>query len=123
MIKALLLHHNFIKIISCIIGYTLWAFLANYQTITICQFVPVCFYQIPEQFDLAAPDSIKLSLSGQRKDIYLFDLNNSAIHIDASQYQEGKHQMLLTREHLFLPDKIFLQRLEPSHLSFEVIKK
>lgn len=123
MIKAVLLHHNFIKISSCVMGYALWTFLANYQTITINKSIPICFYQADEQCEIVAPEFVELSLSGKRKDIYLSDLTTIAIHIDASQYQEGKHHLQLTRKDLFLPDYIHLYRINPSYFSIKVIKK
>jgi len=123
MIKAILLHHNFIKIASCIIGYTLWAFLAQYQTVTISQPIPICFYQTSTHVTIQAPDFVNVSFSGKRKHIYLLRQRDFAIHLDASLYAEGKHFIQLTRDHIFLPDSIKLESLTPNSIEIIFNKK
>lgn len=123
MIKGILLHHNFIKISSCLIGYTLWIFLAQYQTITISQQVPVCFYQVTSNFTITAPDFVNVSFSGKRKHVYLWNQQNTVIHLDASSYTEGKHFIQLTRENVFLPDHIKLESLTPNYIEIIFNKK
>ena len=123
MIKGIILHNNFIKIISCIIGYCIWAFISQYQSITIPQYIPICFYQTTDDLTIHGPDSINISLSGKRKHLYLFEEQNSAVHIDASQYKQGKYLIKLSRESLFLPDNIFLEELKPSKIIVEITSK
>lgn len=123
MIKGILLHHNFIKISSCLIGYTLWMFLAQYQTVTISQQVPICFYQLSTNFTIIAPEFVNLSFSGKRKHVYLCNQQHTAIHLDASRFLEGKNFIQLTREHIFLPDYIKLESLTPNHIEIILNKK
>ena len=124
MIKGIVLHNNFIKIVSLIFGYLIWAFIAQYQTITINQPVPICFYQTQDNITILGPDSVNISLSGKRKHLYLFETENSAIHIDASQFNKpGKHLINLSKESLFLPDNIFLEELKPSTIVIEITSK
>ncbi|MBI2352644.1 hypothetical protein HYV11_00180 [Candidatus Dependentiae bacterium] len=122
MLKAILLKTNVIRITSCIIGYSLWSFLASYQTIIIEKEIPLCFYQIDKATSVTAPETIKVSLSGKRKDIYLLQPDHIAIHINATDYQEGKHLLHLQREHFFLPDQIHLYRINQPSISIEIIK-
>lgn len=123
MISNILLHHNFIRIASCIIGYTLWAFIAQYQHMNIEQNIPVCFYKTPHDLEIKAPDTIKISISGKRHALYHFDTDNSGIHLNATGLQPGTHEMKLTRENLFLPDTINLVNLKPSYITISVSKK
>lgn len=122
MVKAILLHHNFIKISSCIIGYTLWAFLAQYQTVTIFQHVPICFYQVNTGYTITAPDFVNVSFSGKRKHVYLWNQQSTVIHLDASLYEEGKRFVQLTKELMFLPDYITLESLNPSYIEITFTK-
>lgn len=122
MIKAILSHHNFIKITSCIIGYTLWAFLAQYQTMITKQQVPICFYATKPGYMIEAPDFINLALSHKRKHLYLLRQIDSAIHLDASHYGEGKHFLQISRENLFLPDHIKIEHLDPMYIEFTITK-
>lgn len=123
MIRALLLHHNFIKIASCFIGYTCWAFLAQYQTATVSQPVTIYFYQAEDNLTIAAPDFITVSFSGKRKHVYLWNQQNSAIHLDASLYGPGKHFIPLSRENIFLPDAIKLEKIEPTYIECTITEK
>lgn len=120
MIKTILQHNHFIKISSCIIGYCLWFFIAQHQSITLTQQAPLCFYQHNSNYTIQAPDSIKVVVSGPRQEVYRL---NNALHIDASSYKEGSYLIELTKENLFLPDTIKLLELIPSHVSIEVHKK
>ena len=124
MIQGIISHNNFIKIISFIIGYLFWSFIAQYQNITITESVPVCFYQTDENISISGPDYVNISLLGKRKDLYLFNAKDSAIHIDSTQYnKQGKNLIKLSRESLFLPDNIFLVELSPSSIIIEISTK
>lgn len=123
MIKNIILHHNFTRIAACIIGYTLWAFIAQYQHMTVEQEVPICFYQEQSNLMLNGPDTIKLIISGRRSTLYHFDTDNSAIHLDASQFKIGTHEIKLSRENLFLPENINLLHLKPSYITIKITKK
>lgn len=101
MIKQLTLHHNFIKVASCIIGYSLWAFMAQNQHITVKQTIPLCFFQTNDTYQISAPESVAVTLSGKRKDMYRYAPEQNAFHINASGLKEGKHQIQLTTENLF----------------------
>lgn len=122
MIKNILLHHNFIKLAACVIGYSLWAFIVQYQTLTVNKQIPLCFYQTDAKQQISAPDHVKVMISGKRKDLYHYNPENSALHLDASGYKVGSHQVQLTAENLFLPDSLKLVQLIPSDIALEVTK-
>ena len=122
MIKQITLHHNFIKLASCVIGYSLWVFLAQHQNITVTQTIPLCFFHTNETYLISAPESVTISVSGKRKDIYRYNPEENAFHINASRFTEGKHHIQLTNENLFLPDSIKLVQLIPSSITLNVTK-
>jgi len=123
MIQAkLLLSRHFIKINACLIGYGIWILLSQHQIITSNIQAPVCFYKVPENFVIIAPDTIDIIISSQKRNLLKFDAYNSAIHIDASTLYEGNNHILLQKENLFLPDEINLINLVPSSLQIQLQK-
>lgn len=123
MIKQIMLHHNFIKLASCIIGYTTWAFIAQHQHITVNQPVSLCFYQTNDLYQIKAPESVVAVISGKRQDIHRYNPEQNAFHIDASTYKEGTHQVTLLNENLFLPDNLKMVQLIPSSITVTISKQ
>lgn len=123
MIQAnLLLSRPFIKINACLIGYSLWILLSEHQIITRKIQVPVCFYKVALDTTLIAPDTIDIVIKGFKKNLKNFDVYNSAIHVDASQFELGNNHIILEKENLFLPDEIKLVNLLPSSLQIQLQK-
>jgi len=123
MTKAnLLLSRHFIKINACLIGYGLWVLMSQYQIITTTAHIPVCFYNTSMQQSIKAPDSVEIVISAKKKSLSFFDMNNSALHIDASNLQDGHNDFFIDKENLFLPDEINLLNLNPSHLQIQLQK-
>lgn len=121
MIQAnLLLSRPFIKINACLIGYGLWVLFSQHQIITSKIQVPVCFYKISENSTLIAPDTIDLIVTAPKKALQKFDVYNSAVHIDASNFESGNNHILLQKENLFLPDEINLVNLIPSSIQIQL---
>ena len=123
MIKQITLHHNFIKCIAVIIGYSIWAILAQQQAITVHVKLPICFYQTSQDYELQAPEYVQIALSGYRKDLSLYDPEENALHINASNYPIGTHEIKLDKQNLFLPNNIKLVQLKPASIKVEIIKK
>ena len=123
MIQAnLLLSRPFIKINACFIGYGLWILFSQHQIVSSKMQAPVCFYKTTDNFNIIAPDTIDIIVSGSKKSLCRFDAYNSAIHIDASNFQPGNNLILLQKENLFLPDEINLVNLIPSSLQIKLEK-
>ncbi len=120
MFKAILLHHNVIKIIAILVGYSFWSLLAQRQVVTITQKIPLCFYQNQNNHTIQAPDFVTLTLSGKRKQLYLYQPQNMAIHLDASDYQPGVKNLQLSQDHIFLPNQITLQAIQPHNLEITI---
>ena len=123
MIQAnLLLSRPFIKINACLIGYGLWILFSQHQIITSRVQAPLCFYKISDDSTIIAPDTIDLIVTASKKSLRRFDTYNSAIHLDASNFQEGNNYILLQKENLFLPDEINLVSLIPSSIQIQLQK-
>lgn len=123
MIQAnLLLSRPFIKINACLIGYGIWVLFSQHQIITTRIQAPVCFYKMSENSTITAPDTIDLIVTGSKKSLQRFDAYNSAVHLDASNFQNGNNYILLQKENLFLPDEINLVSLIPSSIQIQLQK-
>lgn len=122
MQAKLLLSRPFIKINACLIGYGLWMLLSQHQIITRTIHAPVCFYQASQDHTIIAPDTIDITIKASKKSFEHFDAYSSAIHIDASRFQEGNNFITLQKENLFLPDEIKLINLVPSSLQIQLQK-
>lgn len=118
-----LLSRPLVKINACLIGYGLWIMLTQHQIITTHMHIPVCFYHEQQNTHIIAPESVKITLHGKKRFLQRFDSENSAIHLDASNLQIGKNYITLTKNNLFLPDKINLVNLIPSHIEVDVKKE
>ena len=123
MIQAnLLLSRPFIKINACLIGYGLWMLFSQHQIVTTKFCAPLCFFKVAQDATLIAPDTIDLIVSASKKTLQKFDIYNSAIHLDASNFQSGNNHVLLQKENLFLPDEINLVSLIPSSIQIQLQK-
>lgn len=114
-LKTLFLTNAPILIISLILGYSFW-YIASYdQTVMLQLNVPLCFSgSIDYTFD--APEKIDITLKGKRADIYALDKNALAAHININKLLPGKHGILLTEQHFFLPKNVMLVHYKPSNL-------
>lgn len=114
-----ILHPNFTKLASLILGYSIWFFAATHQWVCQEYTVPVCFYPT-EQRIVTAPESIKLKISGPRSEIFHLNTIDLAMHINIADYQDGDHKVLLNSSNLFLPETLKLVELIPSYISCNI---
>lgn len=115
-LSSVIHHRHSTKLFSLLLGYGLWFFVAQYQTVMQSFPVQVYLYDAHHQ-QVTTPSSVQVTVLGSRKDMYHFDKKNAAIHVDSSSYDFGSHEIVLQRENLFLPDTIKLIDLEPSCIS------
>jgi YbbR domain-containing protein len=102
-----------LKISACILGMLCWLKINYDQPIT-CNFdIPLSFYNMNELNIIDAPESIEVQLSGKRTDLYTFDDQKYAIHIDSTNFIPGKQTIAITSEKLFLPDAITMVHYTP----------
>lgn len=102
-----------LKIISLMLGYGLWLLLSQSRTAELWADVPVCFYNVPAQIQINAPETISVQLVGHRSDLYALDNENLAFHIDGELLHVGENLLPVSREALFLPHCIKLVNYAP----------
>ncbi len=112
-----------LKIISLILGYTFWHILSSSHASTAWINVPLCFYNVPEEKSIKAPEGLSVKISGKRDELRMLDLQELAIHINASQLHDGKNLLAITPETIFLPERIKLVHYSPSNPTVELVQK
>lgn len=103
-------------IMSLFLGYSFWYIATYEQTVTLQLNVPLCFAATTNQYNVQAPETIDITISGKRKDIYALEKESLAIHINTSKLLPGKHGIMITNQHLFLPKTISLVEYRPNNL-------
>jgi len=122
-LKKLFLSNAPLLIISLVLGYSFW-YIASYdQTIMLNLNVPLCFAGAVDGYNLHAPEHIDVTFKGKRADIYALDKEALAAHINISKLLPGTHGILLTKQHLFLPENITLVHYKPSNLTITISEK
>lgn len=120
------------KISACIIGYSIWYCIAATQQTSIVVSVPLCFYNIPNNHTILAPEEVSITLQAKRETIHTLDGKPLVAHIDGSTLHTGENMILLTPETLFLPNSIAVLHcnyspikisLEPVTSGIQSIKK
>jgi len=116
------LSNKTIKIVSLILGYSVWCFIGNLYVQTMTQNVPVCFYNVPENISIQAkPEVVTINLSGKRSSLYT--CSDLALHINAASLTPGEHRIAPTSDQLFLPETINLVHYQPLVMSLTVTNK
>jgi len=121
--KNLFLSNAPLAIISILLGYSFW-YIASYNHIVTLQFnVPLCFSNLPEHYSIDAPEKIAITIKGKRSDIYSLEKPSLAAHINVQRLLPGKHGIMLTEQHLFLPKDIVLTQYKPANLAITICEK
>ncbi len=112
-----------LKLISVLLGYTFWYIFGNSHTTTAWITIPLCFYNIPAQQSIQAPETLSVKIAGKRTDLRSLDTNELAIHVNAAHLREGKNVLTITPDTIFLPESIKLVHYSPSNPTVELIKE
>jgi YbbR domain-containing protein len=118
-IKTTYLNALALKCLALIFGYALWHSVSSYQKIQITQNIPVCFYNTHPHQTVQAPETIKVTLHGKRKDL-LQTAFDGALHCDAQHFQPGTTTLPLTKEQIFLPESVRLVHYTPQEITVVV---
>ncbi len=102
-------------------GYALWHTTSKYQKITLTKDVPLCFYNVPADIRLEAPEMISVTYQGTRENIFVTAFD-SAIHVDAQNMHEGHYTQAIAREQIFLPESVRLLHYVPTEIALSVTK-
>ncbi len=111
-----------LKIISLLLGYTFWYIFGSSHISTAWITIPLCFYNVPKQNSIKAPESLSVKIAGKRTELRSLDIQELAIHIDAAHLREGKNILAITPDTIFLPDSIKVIHYSPSNPMVELIK-
>jgi len=115
-LKNLYLANAPLAIISLLLGYSFW-YIASYNHIAHVQLtVPLCFSELPQTYTLQAPEKVAITLKAKRSDLYTLDRETLAAHVNINKLLPGKHGIILTEQHLFLPKNIALTHYKPANL-------
>jgi hypothetical protein len=111
LIKNLIFTHAPMKVLSVILGYSLWSFLAQHCLITQSITVPVCFYNTTSGHIQANTPTITIAITGTRSNMRL--CTETGCHINATSLSEGEHMIMPHEKNLFLPKSVKLVHCEP----------
>lgn len=120
ILKKIFLSNAQIKIISLLLGYSFWYIFSQAHIARIWVEVPICFYQLPQNFQVEAPEKIRIQLSGKRSDLYTIDMETLAFHIYMQEKTKGTHVLKLSEQQLFLPNSIKMVRCYPANIAVHI---
>ena len=126
--KAIQLKHLFLAnapllSISFLLGYSFW-YIASYDHVTNLPItIPLCFSELKDTYTLHAPEKITVTLTAKRSHLYALDRNSLAAHINIDKLLPGKHGIVITEQHLFLPKNIAITQYRPANLFIIISQK
>lgn len=115
--KSSLLNNLTVKVVSLIIGYSIWSFFAHSYTVHEWVTVPVCFYNTHDKIIKTTSDYLKIKVAGKRADLAL--CNDLALHIDAQSLASNEQIVIPNETSLFLPANVKLLYCSPLKVSVQ----
>lgn len=106
LLKNSLLNNLTIKVISLIIGYSIWSFFATSYTVHEWKNVPVCFYNNENKIIESNHEYVTIKLAGKRADLNL--CKDLALHIDAQTLAARENFIIPNESSFFLPSNVKL---------------
>lgn len=111
----------FLKGTALIIGYMFWYIFGGSHPSTITMPLSVCFYNLPADTAINAPESISVTLAGKRRDLRALDHQHLGVHIDASRLCPGKQLITVSEKELMIPSHIKLVEYAPVNPTVELL--
>lgn len=122
-LKSLFLSNAPLAMVSLLLGYSFW-YIASYNHIVTLQCnVPLCFSALSHTYSIQAPEKVAITIKGKRSDIYSLEKKALAAHINVNKLLPGKHGIMLTEQHFFLPKSIVLTNYKPANLCITIAEK
>ena len=122
-LKNSLTNNATLKVVSFVIGYSLWNILSASHTHTISIDAPVCFYHESQTHIIEAPECITLELQGKKNVLKNINKKTLAVHIDSSRLHHGANPLILNQTTLFLPETINVVNYRPANIVITVKEK
>jgi YbbR domain-containing protein len=101
-------------------GYSFWYIASFDHTITFSTSVPLCFTAIDDNYPVNAPEKISITIRGKRSALYGLEKKDLAAHVNINKLLPGKHSIIITEQHLFLPKSVTLVDYKPSNLAITI---
>lgn len=95
-----------LKTTAFIIGYSIWAALSSTQTLQVAQEIPLAFYNVPDSWQLQAPDTVTVNLVAKRAHLRKLSTEKLTVHLDAATLKPGENRINLHDASLFLSKHI-----------------
>lgn len=102
-------------IFSLISGFFVWQLINQSRPIDVSVAVPLCFYQVPADRCVQAPEKVTVTLRALRHELACIDFSVLALHVDACTVR-NERPLKLKASHLFLPPGVKLVHYEPAPL-------
>jgi uncharacterized protein (TIGR00159 family) len=115
--RRLLLEHGLEKLTALLIVGGLWvAFVPGSRTVEVTYRVPVRVTHLPPDLTLDAirPETVEVTLSGPRREFYLFNPRGLEVMIDASLADAGRRTFPLLEENVRHPPELSLEQIRPT---------
>lgn len=122
-LKHFLTSNAFFKCTSLYFGYMLWSAISSFSGTTMSIDIPLCFYNVPQNIMLSAPESINVEIQGKKNKLVYIHKKTIAAHIDAQSFQSGPYAIKIENDNLHLPADIKVSRCSPHNIVVYAQKK
>ncbi len=109
-----------LKLLALIFGINLWYIFSQSRVDTMSIDIPIYFYDSDKLLNIEAPETIHVTLVGQRSDLASLDIEHLGAHLDASKLNEKSSKLSIETQHLFLPATIKLVHYSPAPVPVHV---
>jgi uncharacterized protein (TIGR00159 family) len=123
--RRLLFAHGLEKIAALLIVGGLWvAYVPGSRTVEVTYRVPVRVERLPPHLALEAvrPEMVELTLSGPRREFYLFNPRSLEVTIDASLADAGRRTFPLLEDNVRHPTELNLEQINPALVRLDLKK-
>lgn len=119
VIKNIMQANIVFRVLSLIIGYTLWLILSQNIVITQRFELPVSFYNLPDNIKIEAPETVIANLKSTKS--ILSNIDNLAFYIDGNNLKFGSNIITLSSDNLYTPN-IKLESYNPAQIKINMVK-
>jgi hypothetical protein len=114
IVRNILMNNTTLKLIAIGIGYTVWSLLGAVHYTTQSFTVPLCFYNVPDNISIQAPEEISVQIAGYRNELHTLRSQDIAAHYDAQTLHRGTYTYRFGQENFFLPSTVSVVHCTPS---------
>jgi hypothetical protein len=114
-IKKRMKNNNILlKLASLMFGFAFWYLCMHHTTGYQQLLVPLSFHDIPNNVVIDAPETVAITVRGNRAVFHTLDREVLVFHINASNLNKGENTIRLSDQPLFLPEQLRLLNCSPS---------